>query len=457
MQTFNSLQTNGWRYADFQQPSNERLVVLPQTRSSSYNGVESSFRLDGVKLFKNIQILGWVVLPQTRPSSVHGVEKLFRLDVMQSFQSLLSWSLGRAPQHPLSRPSSFRGVKHLFFLMLCRLSTAFKRTAGRAPPNTVQLKSRCWVNSLSGLRETFRKHSTFRLGRAPPNTAQLLSRCWRTFSSESYAAISRTFKLMVGPRSPTSPVTAQLISRRRRLFSFWCYADFQQRSNERLVVLPQTRSSPIHGVESTFRRDGMKHFKNIRTFGWIMLPQTLPIFFHSVTEPFRLYVMEPFQELSSWWLGRAPQHPLSRPSSFRVVEHQYRFNVMQTFNNVQMNGWSWSPNHGPAQITLLSQLLVRMARSFLKTIKSLAGSCYPKHGPVPFTMLKDLFVCKLCSRFENIQVDGWAALPNNRCHGPVHFAALNIFSFWCCADFSTTFEWTVGRAPPNTVQLISRC
>ena len=145
--------------------------MLPQTRSSSYDGVESTFRLDGVKLFKNIQILGWVVLPQTRPRSVHGVEQPFRLDVMQSFQILLSWSLGRAPQHPLSRPSSFRGVKHLFLLMLCRLSTAFKWTAGRAPPNTVQLKSCCWIHSLSGWREAFQTHSTFRLGRAPPNTA----------------------------------------------------------------------------------------------------------------------------------------------------------------------------------------------------------------------------------------------------------------------------------------------
>ena len=103
-------------------------------------------------------------------------------------------------------------------LMLCRFSTTLKWTAGRAPPNTVQLISRCWVNFSSGYREIFQKHSTFRLGRAPPNTAQFLSRCWRTFSSGCYAAISKIFKVMAGPRSPTFPVTAQLISRRRRLF-----------------------------------------------------------------------------------------------------------------------------------------------------------------------------------------------------------------------------------------------
>ena len=157
---------------------------------------------------------------------------------------------------------------------------------------------------------------------------------------------------MAGPRSPTSPVTAQLISRRRWFFSFWRCADFQQRSNERLVVLPQTRSSSIHGYESIFRPDGIKHFKNIRKFAWIVLPQTRPISIHGVTEPFGLSVMQPF---------------------------------------------------------------------------------------------------------KNIQVDGWAALPNIPCHGPAHFAALNMNIVLMLCKLSTTFKWTAGRAPPNTVQLNSRC
>ena len=220
-----------------------------------------------MKLFKDIRNFGWVVLLQTRSNSIHSVEKPFRLSVMQPFQKHSSWWLGRAPQHPLSRPDLFRGVNLCFLLMLCRLSTTFKWTAGRAPPNTVQLKSRCWVNFLSGWREAFQKHSNFKLGRAPPNTAQFLPRCWRTFSSGCYAAILKTFKLMAGPRCPTSPVTAQLISRRRRFFLFWCCTTFQQRSNERLVVLPQTRSTSIHGVESTYCPDGMKLFKKCRNFG----------------------------------------------------------------------------------------------------------------------------------------------------------------------------------------------
>ena len=113
-----------------------------------------------------------------------------------------------------------------------------------------------------------------------------------------------------------------------------------------------------------------------------MLFQTRPSFFHGDEEPFRLDVMQPFQKLLKWWLGRAPQHPLSRPSSFHGGKHGYRFDVMQTFNNVQINGWSCSPKHGPAQFTVLSQLFVRMAWSFLKTFEILDGSCSPKHIPL---------------------------------------------------------------------------
>ena len=241
------------------------------------------------------------------------------------------------------------------------------------------------------------------------------------------------------------------------MFSFWCYADFQQRSNERLVVVPQTRSSSNHAVESTYCPDGVKLFKNIQNLGWVVLPQTRPSSFHGVEKSFRLDVMQPFQKLSSWWLGRALQHPLSWPSSFRGVEDSFRFDVLQIFNSVQMNGWSCSPKHGPAQNTALGQLFVRMVWNHSKIFEILAGSCFPKHGPYLFTLLQNLFVWVLCSHFKNIQVDGWAVLPTIFCHGPAHFAALNMKNTLMLCRFSTTFKWTAGRAPPNTVQLISRC
>ena len=81
---------------------------------------------------------------------------------------------------------------------------------------------------------------------------------------------------MAGPRSPTFPVKAQLILRRQLVFSFWCYADFQQRSIERLVVLPQTRSNSFHVFEQVFRLVVMKFFKNTQINDWAVLPQTRP-------------------------------------------------------------------------------------------------------------------------------------------------------------------------------------
>ena len=82
----------------------------------------------------------------------------------------------------------------------------------------------------------------------------------------------KTFKFMAGPHFPTSSVTAQLILRRWKIVSLWCCADIQQRSNERLLLLPQTRFSSFHGVENFSHLDGTKLFKNTRTYGWAVLP-----------------------------------------------------------------------------------------------------------------------------------------------------------------------------------------
>ena len=132
--------------------------------------------------------------------------------------------------------------------------------------------------------------------------------------------------------------------------------------------------SPKHGpahftmLNQLLVRMAWSFSKTFEILGWVVLPQTRTSSFHGVEEIFRMDVMKPFQKHSSWCLGRAPQHPLSRPSSFRGVE-EFFFVVVQIFNNVQMNGWSCSPKHGPAQSTVLSQRFVRMAWSFSKTFK----------------------------------------------------------------------------------------
>ena len=124
------------------------------------------------------------------------------------------------------------------------------------------------------------------------------------------------FKFMAGPRSPTSPVTAQLFSRRWGIISFWCYADCQQRSSQRLVVLIQTRSSSFHGVKAFSRHDGMKLFSNIRNDGWAVLPQTRPSSFHDVEDPFRLDVMHTLKTIQVYGWAALPNIPCHGPAHF---------------------------------------------------------------------------------------------------------------------------------------------
>ena len=107
------------------------------------------------------------------------------------------------------------------------------------------------------------------------------------------------------------------------------------------------------------------------------------------------------QNHSSLWLGRAPQHPLSRPSSFHGVEESFRFDVMQIVNNLQINGWSCSPKHDRAHFTELKHFLVWMLLGFSKTIKFMAGPCSPKHGPVSFTVLNNFFCLDVTQPFKN--------------------------------------------------------
>ena len=295
---------------------------------------------------------------------------------------------------------------------------------------------------------------------------------------------------MAGPRSPTSPVTAQLILRRWRIISFCYCADIQQRSNERMVVLPQTHSRSFHGVEKLFRLDRMKLFKNIRTYGWAVLPQTKPSCFHGVENSFFFWMVwsfsKTFELMAGLWSSKhspvlftvlknrfvwmfcsrlktfkfmaGPRSPitLSRPSSFRGVEKALRFDVMRTFTRVQMNCWSCSPKHGPAHLTVWKKLFVWMIWSFFKTFELMAGPCSPKHGSA-FHGVERPFRLDVMQLNEHIQIDGWVALPNIPCHGPALFAASkNHFVLLLCR-VSTTFKWMEGRVLPNTVQGISRC
>ena len=378
--------------ADIQQRSNERMVVLLETRSTALHGFEKLFFLDGMKPFKNSRIYGSAVFPQTRPSFFHGVEKWFRLIVSQPCRNIQVCGWATLPNIPCHRPAFFAALKTDFVLMWCRLSTLFKWTDGRAPPNTAQLISRCWRLFLSGRYESFQKHSNLWLGCAPPNTAQFLSQCWRTIWSRC-----KTFKLMAGPRSQTSPVTAQLISRRWKIVSFWRCADFQQRSNELMVMLPLTRSRAFHGVENFPHQDGTKRFKNIWTYGWAVLPQTPPSFVHG-------------------------------------VEKFFRVDVTQPFKHIQVDGWAALfnvPCHGPAEFPALKNRFVLMLCRPSTTFKwtDVCARAFPQTRSRAFPGVEKLFRLDSMKLLKNIRTYGWAVLPQTRpssVHGVEVFICMDV-------------------------------
>ena len=284
--------------------------------------------------FKNFQSDGWAALPNIPcygPAYFAASKIFFGFNVMQIFNSVQMNGWGCSPKHG---PAQFTALSQLFVRIVWNLSKTFEFLAGSCSP----------------------KHGPLLVTVSQKLFVGMFCSHFKNSQVDGWATL------------PNIPCHGPAHVAALNIF-FWCCAVFEQRSNGRLVVLPQTRSSSKQGVESIFRPDGVKHFKNIPLLGWVVLPQTRPSSFYGVTEPFRLDVMQPFQEQSSWWLGRAPQYPLSRPSSFHGVIYGYRFDVMQTFNNVQLNGWSCSPKHGPAHRTVLSQLFVRMAWSSLKTFK----------------------------------------------------------------------------------------
>ena len=181
---------SSWCYADCQQRLNERLVVLPQTRSSFFHSVKAFLSSGWYEAFqkRSSKCLG-TAPPNTAQFLSRCWTTFFRLDDMQPFKTIQVYGWAALPNIPCHDPAHFAALRSHFVLMLCRLSTTFKSTAGRAPPNTIQLISRCQTLFSFGWYEAFQKHSILWLGRAPPNTAQFLSRCWSTFSSGCYAHV----------------------------------------------------------------------------------------------------------------------------------------------------------------------------------------------------------------------------------------------------------------------------
>ena len=271
-------------------------------------------------------------------------------------------------------------------------------------------------------------------GLCSPKHGPILFTVLKNLFVRMFCSRVKTFKLMAGPRSPISSVTAKLISRRWRIVSFCSCANIQQRSNERMVVLPQTWSKAFHGFEELVPLDGMKFFKNIGTYGWAVFPQTRPNSFHVVEELFRLIVSQPCGNIQVDGWAALPSIPCHRPATFAALKTHFVLMLCRLSTTFRWRDVRAPPN--TAQLISRSWRVFLSGRyeAFQKHSNLRLGCAPPKHGPVLFTVLKNHLVWML-----NIQVYGWAALPNILCYGPAHFAALgNRFVLMLCR-LSTTF------------------
>ena len=210
-----------------------------------------------------------------------------------------TFELMAGPCSPKHGPVPFTVLSKLFVWMFCSRLNTFKFMAGpRSPtsPVTAQLSSRRWrivsfwcyadiqrrsnertfvlpqtrSRAFHGVEEFFHLDGTklfktleLMVGPCSPKNGPVLFTVLMNFFVWMFCSHVKTFKFVAGSHFPTTLVTAQLFLRRWRIVSLWCCADFQQRSNERLVVLPQTRSKAFHGVEDSSHLDGLKLLKNI--------------------------------------------------------------------------------------------------------------------------------------------------------------------------------------------------
>ena len=350
-----------------------------------------------MKLFKNIRTYGWYVLTQTRPSYFHGVEELFRLDVMLPIKHNQVDCWAALPNIPCHGPAHFAALKNRFVLMLCRLSTTFKWTDVCAPPNTVQGISRCWKNLFVWMVWNFSKTFQRMAGPCSPKHGPVLFTVLKILFVWMFCNHVNTSKFMAGPRSPTTSVTAQLNSRRWRIVSFWCYANIQQRSNERTFVLPQTRSRAFHGVEELFRLDEMKLFKNIRTYGWVVLPQTRPSSVHGVEESICVNVLQPCKNTQNYGWAALSNISCHDPAHFAALKIRFVLWLCRHSTTFKWTDGRALPNTVERIPRFLRTFIFMMVSSFWKTFELVAGPCSPKHGPVFFTVLRNTFVWMLCS------------------------------------------------------------
>ena len=199
----------------------------------------------------------------------------------------------------------------------------------------------------------------------------------------------------------------------------------------------------------------MKLSKNNRINGWAVLLQTRPSFFHGVKKPLCLDVMQRIENIQIYGWAALPNILCHGPTHF-VALKSFCFGCYADFQQRSIERLVVFAQHDPADFTVLKEFVAWMVWSFPKTFKLKTGPCSTNTAHF-FHSVNEVFRLDVMQPSKNIQVYSWATLPNIACHGPAHSAAFKKRLVLMLSRLSTKFKWTAGRAPPNTVQLISRC
>ena len=136
MQIVNNVQINGW--SCFFKHDAAHLTVLKHFSSGWYEAFQKHSFL-------------WLspAPPNTFQFFSRCWKTFFRLNTMQLFKNHSSLWLGRAPQHPLSLPSSNRGVEHFF-------SSWDHADCQRRSNQRLFVLPQTWSSSFHGVESVFR-------------------------------------------------------------------------------------------------------------------------------------------------------------------------------------------------------------------------------------------------------------------------------------------------------------
>ena len=170
----------------------------------------------------------------------------------------------------------------------------------------------------------------------------------------------------------------------------WIVWRFQKHSNPWLGRAPPNTAQLFSRCWKLFFWMVWRFSNSFELMAGLWSPKHSPVLFTVLKNRF---VWMFCSRLETFKFMAGPRSPnfLSRPSSFQGVEESFRFDVVQIFKNVQMNGWSCSPKHGPFLFTVLKNLLVWMLCSHLKTFKFMVGQRSPTSlsRPSSFRGVKD--------------------------------------------------------------------